>query len=570
MLKKSLLLVVALLLLIVPTVSAQTVTTSGLDAYFPQDTALYATIRTDAGYIETLDAVLGRFAPLTAAAAPGIEISASGLLNLLSFQAFGAGFQNGIRPWLGDSIAAGIMDANGDSVLIVVEITDRARVEELATTTVMPDAIGITQGDYTVFSDGMATTYAAVGDSVLVLATSPDLLPVAGMPAANLTGNTAYTGAVGALTAESYNILMYVNTPAFSDSALAPGQLPVDAAAAVGPTLIAATILDGDSLAIDIVQDTAGTVSFTGMAAVDPAFMANVPASAGLLVHGTNLKSTFDSLIQFARSSDPESDIDASIAQIEQGVQQLTGLSFENDILGLLTDDYVLYMSYAVPQPGMPSLLTSSVFPGEPVELGLDFGIVVENVDPARAQTVVDALAGLAQATSENLGATVGREMIGGANALTIEIAVPPVSKPVSLVIGANERVFVMGTRLGALAALEGSGGLNADATFAVANQYALPDANSVWYMDDSGIILMGDALAGLAPAIDSVFGNIVASLGGDADTSDMGSPEEMQAEMTGQQEIIRLVASLFDSGTISTATVGNYISVRMVITVSE
>jgi len=548
-----------------PGVSAQESTPAFTDS-MPADTAIYFSIRTDDAYIQQLDT----FVQAIAARVPGGQVppnlSISALLDLAVAQ-LGGDYESTVGAWLGDYLAVGIVpdptvagDARG---LIVVDLDDRAAAEAFLTNA---NALGTpeTVGSATVYF--AAGSYTAFTEDRLLIASAREDLPLDGARADNLAGNAAFNATIDALPAASYNFLAYMTDTA-TLQALSTGMMGEmgDMGAMgmgmmnVGPFALGGTLLDDTTLALDIVAGSGDIAQmFPGLydalgEPVDAAFLNYVPAGASGVIHGTNLGGYVNSFLDLIRANPAqfdlaEGDLDVALAQVDAVLNLYLGVTLQEGIIDWLTGDYALWVSYDA-VPGQPSLLTQDLYPDQPLtDLGFDLGLVIEATDPARASELVEGIANLLN--SQMPGMAV-REDIGGVNAVVI--SAPAGSTTVDLVIASNDNVLVIGTREGATAALSGQGGFNASAGYTAASRSLLPGSYSVAYMDAGLINLVGDVFGVfLAPAIGSIFGEIIAEMGQD---SSVTSPEQsdLLAQIVAGQEQVRAFSSIFGPLTIST-----------------
>jgi len=561
--------------------------------YFPADSALYAYIRTDDAYIDQLDGLLARVSaalPAEANIPAGLTLRSG--LDMIAAQ-LGGDFDSVFRSWLGDGIAVGVspamMGANsGDGEgLIAVSITDRSALLSLIGEIMARGGGSLTPTEingYTVF-DLDNSSSIAVGDNVAFVAPRRDLLPLESLPENSLAGNAAFNESLDQLPAESYNILLYADLSTIQASQLANGEIAVsEIVPGIGATAVGATILDSTTLTIDVAQSVDTSVIMEGLnipavGAVDPAFLAHVPADATLVIQGTNLKALYDAFIASvptltAQDFDPttEEEIQLGLAQVDTLFQSFVGVTLQDGVLSWLTGDYALFLTYQVPEPGTPTLFTSSLFPDQPVTtLSFEAGLVIKATDPAKAQALVDGIGNALTQFGANAGVTVAREEIAGTNAVVITTPAVAPAPAVELVLAANDSVFVFGTRQAATAALQGDGGLSGAARYvASTDSILLPGATTVWYADANTINLFGDALAASGPSINGIFNNIVGGMDAQA-TPIPFDFAAAQAQAAQAQQMFRQLAGAFSGATISTGTSANgSVLIRMTLTLAE
>lgn len=531
--------------------------------YFPAETSIFATIRSDSAYLDTLDGLIANVLDkLPAGSVPPLSVRM--LLDQAAQSMFSDSFENSIAPWLGDYLAFGVVDQasllqNDPRFLIAIGIRDRAaatavieglfaRFNTRDTVTVTEDADG-----YTLFApneEGLGGAIA-VNDEILLLAIDADAI-LAGRENA-LSANATFQTTIGLLPAATYDALI------FSDLSAALGAMqsaaPMDAAtmsAVVGAQAIGVTTLNGRTLAIDAAWNSAADALSTlgldmgGVGAVDLAFMDNVPANAGFVLHAANLKGLYDAGLALARTNAPEpAQIDQGLAFVGGAVESMTGLNLQTDIISWLDGDYAVFGSIdgqAIIDALLAGLRNDPLVNDQDIQeayirgdvnmnefqqnmfvlerLPLGFGMVIEATDAAKAQNFAGGLAqALSTLATQNSGATVTQTQIGGVEATLISLPVfltPNNPLPLEIVIGANDKVFVIATRTEAESILSGAPGLGADPIFTEAAGYVLDGASSVWYLDGRSGGVAGAGVGGLAllgPSIGNIFCNIVASL---------------------------------------------------------
>lgn len=560
---------------------------------FPADTAFYFSMNTGPGLIEQLNTMYGNLAPALIPLLDAQDIplprNFQSVLNMFSVNTFGADFDTSVRSWLGERIAIG-MDADtineaidAENILIAVDITNRD--EAIA---FIENNLGLVfehsqQGDFTVLTEEF--TVAAFSANKLFLAPSADQIPFNGLPESNLSLNGLFMDTVTALPAPDYHALLYLDSAAmFGDLSDMVYQTPGEAELLLpllegfGAVAVAATIEDGRSLVLDIAQTPNMDAMLEtplldlNLGPVEPAFWNHIPANASLVMHSSDLKAVYDTLIDIIRiTEDPT--IDKQTAQIEEQLQTLLGLSFHNDILSWMTGNYALFFSYAV-EPGQPSLIGALINPEmRGGDLGLEFGVVIEATDPAKAQQLVEALAPiLTVMTLQQEGISVSEEQIGGANAMVLTANAPDLGLTIDLVMAANDNVFVLGTRNGVTDALNGSGGLTGAPRFAEAQGYMLANPGALFFADQSIITFIGD-IDMLGDSVNNIFAGIAASLIDPSYAPPVASPPRpgQRAAIAETMRTIRQVAALFNSATITTTTdnQGNTL-MRFVITLAQ
>lgn len=404
----------------------------------PANTPLYAVIRADGEYIAALDALLGRvldaFAPFELL--PG-RVAVSELLDQVTLLLLDVPFESGVRPWLGDTIAFGVqsLDVLYDnawendayvSAGAFIAIRDRTqaqralerRLNALGSDRYIPQRLG--RALIYVPRDEFINTLFVIEDEWLAVTTRgyfDYLREQDARPAPLLSSDARFMAALDRLPAPGYNGLVYVDLPQF---VLADGPRRVQTrlerlalTRGIAPTLIGATLLDGYTLTLDIVQPP-GDVSlmgalgirWDGAVAVEPAFASLIPGNTIYALHGTNLSGAYRFLTDNAGAlltvAAPEAFPDA-LAQVGEAALDipaklataaLLGLDFEADVLSALTGDYLLFV---MDNPAF-RLNTRPVLPP------LDFGLALEMTDLSIAARVAERLERELPATTRALG----------------------------------------------------------------------------------------------------------------------------------------------------------------------
>lgn len=584
----------------VPALAAPQAELTALAAYYPLQAPLFAAMRTDDAYIAELDAALaGVLAKLPEGTVPpGFSLRSA--LNMLAAQTGTADFDAAVRPWLGDTAAVGFLSPEGMSgssqeFVIAAQITDRAAAA--AFWKALLDRTNSTYGEitdraytfYTMDIEAPEEGGLLITDDVMLLGVG-DLRAMLLTREARLNQYAAFTDALTLLPADRYNAVIYMDAAAIARAM--PDSEAQLAAGLVGTQMVGLTVLDDRSLVIDAVS-LAGEQSLESLGLnlgaltpVDPAFAAHLPADASLVAHAANLRALYDAVIGLAGANTPNAEeFEKNLQQIEFAVRGFTGLELEEDILSWMTGDFAAFASInndAI-QLALKRALEGGSFMLETVPL--EFGVLVEATDAAKAQALSAALGkALAQFTQQAPDVSISQEQIAGVDVTVLSTQVelsPPVKAPLDVVIGANDRVFVIATRKAATAILEGAPGLDTNPAFNQAARYLLPDASSVWYMDSDGFssVFTVTTLALLGPSIQNVFDEIVAGLESGA-VATLSPAEEQrrqelirqqrQAEMEQAQALINFLDNFMTSATISTQNLDSGARVRLVLTLAE
>lgn len=617
------------LLVLLLILSAQVAGAQGaviLEDYLPEDTDFYASIRLDDAYINTLDGLRARViahldtTPVAEFIPPEVRaVSLPLLLDLGSQQIVRDDFENGIRSWLGNRAVLGAVNPEGAltaqwrgvmqlELFAIIEITNRERAESLINSrfaeNVEPQIIEPDEpGGFTAY----LTPQAPLSPQVLL---NDDVLIFANMNGAErllegfrntLTDSTVFNATMNMLPPADYNIVLY------SDAGAA---LPRDGvenllvANTVGHQAVGFTLADENTLVANVVLnlrnlDSLAEFGFTPpeIGTVDPAFLGVVPADVDLLIHGTDIQASVESVLDAVVTAEPSAEVEFN-AQLEQVI----GLNLRDDILSWLDGDFALVARLDA-LPGEPSLTTGFYYELEGITYGpgLSFAFVAETSDAAQSQQVVDALEQYLQEASVRDGDTVSREDVGGVEAVvyrienTVDLSWPfrqpqyaefitPSTQVIELVIAANDDLFVAGTRTIVAEVLSGEGGFDSSAGYTEAAMYLLPDANNVLYASDEGFALMSSSFL-LGPTIGPIFTNVLNSLEGNVTPTPTPSPDELRAEvqaaraeraaqleeMTRFDTMLREVLAIISSSSISSVTLdGEDAIIRLVLTLAE
>jgi hypothetical protein len=588
-----------------------------LARYFPPDTVMYFDMRTDQAYIDTLDGIIAQaIARATANLDPALlppdfNVSLAHALDEVTLDAFGGDFQTTVRAWMGDRFAVGtsqITDEEPDEVLLAIHITNREAALNFAQANFSPGATW-TQTDHAALTllttPDAFNTYVAVSDDVMLVATRLDLLPLDQLPSPSLAESAAFADAIAMLPESAYDSVAFIDMPTLLQQAASSApqsQLEMDMLEALGPLAVGAVLLDGRAFVTDLAWRIDGDLSAWDTGAADPAFLANIPANTALVMQGTNLRSSYDGFVNTLRDLATAGELNGTSQQeIDEGLELMalllrmsTGLDLQQDIISWLDGDYALFISYTY-EPGMLLEMATSP-PVEPLEVPLEFGLLIEATDPDAAGRVVDGLArALFQATDPpDPALEVTREEIAGTEAVVVSIHIDPAMQPVRIAIAANERVLYVGSASSAPAVLQGSGGLTTSADFAAMHNYLLPDARTLFYASPNMFALIGDMTLGtvvyMGPAVGMVFEEVVDELGQPTPTDEeiqqreekrQQREEELRQEMEERmeeerrfaemmQQVVQDTAALFNGAAISTTSVDNISLARFVLLLAE
>jgi hypothetical protein len=552
-----------------------------LARYFPEDTLVYASIRSDEAYFETLDGLLAQVA--TTLNEVGVAMPPLSVGNLLAgITNTGGSFEETLRPWLGDSIALGVLGvegimSSGDTPLIIAfDLSNRdAAVAFLEAEALRSGNVTRTEADdLLIFADDdpQPDQFMVVTDDALLalLSTPLEILPTE----QSLQDNETFIETIGQLPESSYNALLYADVPGLLDAGLASADTqpnPQDMQAInlmfdlVGAHAIGLTMLDQGTLVADVVG-LPGEMMLPGSSTpIAPAFAAYIPANASLVIQGADLRAVYESAVESLRqfavaNGQPTEEFDQLLGQISFAGRGLTGLEFE-ELLEGFAGNYAAFVTYTPTEPGQPSLLGIAFYPNEGVPLNIGAGLVLDAGQPETAQALAEAVVGGFE-MDPLAGTTLSDETISGTEVSVLSFEVPPtITSSLDLVIGAIGNVVVIATRAEAEAILSGEAGLDTSSTYANALGLALPDTTFFAYTDTNGVHLFSDVYVSLVasqPLIAQIFDNIVTSLNDPSATPDPGRMDrlikELRPQFTALQAASSRLSGLFQHGVISGA----------------
>ncbi len=505
---------VTLLLGVLPATATPTADLASLARFFPFDTPVFGAMRTDAGFVETLDALGARIA--SAVPGAGMPGRLSTLLDLGAQQFDPEGdFQSVFRSWLGDSAAFGLMSLETQGFrnppfIVVIDVTNRAAAEsftDMFLRTTDADFSVTTEDPFTLYEVENRNVAIAVTDEALFLTETVDTLRQLNTREARLNTNGAFNDTLAGLPNGDYDMVLYLDSPSLMraaaemNTAAMPEQFG-SLMSAGAPQAFGISLVNGSDLLFDSAQlagDTTaledlGFVLPTNMSPISTDFAANIPADAPFVILGTNLADTYDLLIEnlqaamelqaeMGNAGDLE-EFEDGMRFLEIGVRGLTGLDLREDILGWMTGGYALFMNVnpaAIADP-------TNVLP-------VDFGLVFEATDPAAAQAVVEGIRqAVTQAEPDNV--TLSQETVAGIDAAVLLAEPEDEPYPVELLVGANESVFVLGTRNAFTGVFEADGGLAADPAFTAASSYFLDGSVMAFYFSPQPLLSIAEALA--------------------------------------------------------------------------
>jgi hypothetical protein len=570
-----------------------------LARYFPADTPIFAAVRTDDAFFSELDGIVAKVAD---ALPPGI-IPPVTIVEALDMALADAeppmSFQEDIRPWLGDTMAFGVLEIPNEEgaarmlrrrptfdgeapVLVAVAITDRAAVTDFfvdGMTEADVEFERTDEADFTLITPtntsvefAKETPIIVIRDDALFVTNQSDSATT--LPDGSLASSAEFNETFALLPGDDYNISVFMDFGAFIEQGIANTSDPDtqefmglfgNMFSAIGPQAWGATLLDGVNLTLDAAQRITDPTAFetlgfpiTNMTAIDPAFAVHIPAGATLSIHSTDLNRGFGSMFNFFDTmignmremglgdSDELDEAAEGIAQIENSFTTFTGLDLRDDVLAWMTGNYALFI---MPSPDLDVSSRFSIFQTFPV----DFGLAIEVTDPAAAAKTVEGLTEgverLAALATEQEDAQaeieIGSDTIVGTDVTVISITGEDSPWPVELLMGANDEVFALGTRNAVQSILARDGGLPSNAAYTRAQDYVLENAYSLGYFGPQSLLPLTDLITTFAEEDD----------------------EEAEQNAETARNLLRLIQSASASQSIDSD--GNAIS-RLVLTLSE
>ncbi len=508
-----------------PASAAQLPPVAALARYIPDSAPIFVSLRTDDDFIDALDALLAHIGQKLPGALP-VEFSLTDQLDqAVQDLTDGAGdFLTVIRPWLGDAAAIAFPTpqalmstgmTGAPDVLIAVSVTNRAAAETFLGTVVPASQYDVQhEGVVTLFvskTPGREPSFA-VRDDVLLIGSSPRML--SRPPESTLGDSEDFNAALDLLPGDDYSALVYLNTPALTQSLagmamrgagaeMAAMKMFLDAA---GPQVIGFAIEDDLTLMMDTAQmvgdtgalEEAGLWVVPDLNPVDLSFAAYIPADAPLVMQGTDLGPmvimefkmlrALGDFIQahpewFIDPDDPDARMLAHfnlghiVTFINLAFAGLTGLNLQEDVLAWMEGDYAVFLR---------------ILPDEALEYTADIGFVTETSNPGATELAINALGEATAAYEVERALEVVGEAIVLAMPGPIRALYPPefpretlyATDKLDFLVGGNANVAAMGTRAAVTFSLSPTdGGLAVTPAFVDAQKYLLDEAVMVWYL---------------------------------------------------------------------------------------
>ncbi|RMG69936.1 MAG: DUF3352 domain-containing protein [Chloroflexi bacterium] len=478
---------------------------TALAAYFPADTQVFAAIRADDGYAETLNGVLAQIDQNTGGDLLTDDMIIPSIKDLLGQFLFED------MSWVGETAAIGLVDVMQQTAVIAFEIGDPTGVE-LFIEDVFFGMADVTEGDgYTIYSNG--SEQFLVTDEV-VLTSNIDLVTLFEQES-SLAASSDFTNAFDLLPNDRYNIALYINSSALNTS-LMNNMTDMDEFNNLMPMFesggnvaVGFTILNGRDLVIDVAVDEV----ILPLGLIPPAqnpinldFAQHIPGNAQLVIHDNNLSGdvlysfeamnvlgpVLQELIETFAEMDNADTFGLDVSTINFGgltknaiipiFAGLTGLNLEDDVLSWMTGDYALTLSLIqVP---------------DPIGFTLDGAFIVEATEAEAAANVVSQLGraaelyGLAGVSMDDDVVVLGDLLPSLLEAGGLPADILDESPSLDFLIASNDDVFAFGSRPAVTFALDPQAFTLADhPDFQHAASLFLPETQTVFYIGTDGLV---------------------------------------------------------------------------------
>ncbi|MEZ4670093.1 MAG: hypothetical protein R3E39_19485 [Anaerolineae bacterium] len=470
-----------------PTAQGRYGTLESLATYFPKDSMLYTALRTDAQTISTLDNLMQSVTSQLPSNAlpPDFPSTLTAALSLITGQATGGSFESTVRPWLGDVLAVGIYPARESAAgRIVIQIRS-PQAAIAAVQTAFPNWQRQNLTDFVVFSSTTDRNRVAIYQDVIILYSWSDPSGPQQFHAVipDISANPYYRAALARLPENNYSIISFIDSPlmlAYNERNNDDGSGPLRAALyrAIGPTAIGFTVLEGNTLTVDVAQavgnraglDALG-ITFPGDgASLNPAILERVPRDAVMVFHaadpgalldavggnvqavGKKFQTVLPSLTTAFIYSMSVSSV-GTLSALTAGLNNpdwatilfnnLSGFDYTSEIRPLLAGDGALYLSF---NPAYDR--TSPRFVNrEP----LDGALLLRVNDPAAAQTFMQKLARELAITAYSMGDRYTLDirettLAGGATGIVLDIYGSTGQPLNQFVVAGADDLLVIGT----------------------------------------------------------------------------------------------------------------------------
>jgi hypothetical protein len=394
-------------------------TLTSLTTYFPANSVLYSSIRTDLDYLLQLNGVYERV--ISQLGADDLPENLDALLSLATQDTLGGTFGDTVAPWLGESMAIGAYPLEGElGTRIVLQITD-----EDAALNAVTQLYEVGQGwsrrdlnDYTVFAAPLFDQRLAVYDDVLVFSDNgpePQQIPTL---APDITTNSYYQDALDRLPDNPYNLIGFVDVPlyaALNDIDSLEGVLGALFYRAVGALSFGGYLLDDQTLALDMVQRLGNDTGLQALginlpgegATLSTELLERIPSDALAVVQGADLAAQLEvigtsvagvsealgpaynnlllTLVNQPGSAQSVGILGALTTAVPEVVfANLSGFDYETEIRPLLTEDWAAVVSLnPVYDPASTQPLKQQLF---------QVAALIEMPDPQAAQDFLQKL----------------------------------------------------------------------------------------------------------------------------------------------------------------------------------
>lgn len=489
-----------------PTRQARYAALETLAAYFPADAVAYTSVRSDGAYVQVVDSLVDRFVSnvrelnMIDFSEIGID-SFQKLLDAVARQFAEGDFNNDVRPWLGDSVALGLVPYQDEfQVIIALAVTDQVKAAAAISPWLTRNNWVASQGTgYTLFTQDNqfdATTIAVFPEALIISSRRLPTVETKGKFVPDLTANPYYNSALALLPQDNYDLIGWVDTPLMMANAAGADNfrqvedklLLASVIRLFGPTAFGGTITGDNVISLDMAQAFGSKVGLESLGItlpetdipLHPDFLSNIPSDSVLVAHGTDLdgKISFmtgalQSILQnFSPYLTPALygyggnsgltalfSLNSNLPNIV--LSNLLGLNYERDLRPWLTSDYVVFGG-----------LNPNAEPRSTLNPPVGFGAAFKSSDPAAAANFIRVLSRELPITLGTLGSKgtfrVMPEMLaGGATALSITLIeydytgqLLDTGRPMfEVLIGANESLVVFGTRSEVQSVLSGDAG---------------------------------------------------------------------------------------------------------------
>ncbi|HRE49018.1 MAG TPA: DUF3352 domain-containing protein [Aggregatilineales bacterium] len=572
-----------------------------LAGLFDAGSLLYIALRTDDGYLKEL----GDLASAITLKATGRALPPLETLLQLGLANSGFDYQQDIRSWVGDQAAFGIGNLSRFAtketitkltlyeapILLAIEVKDKAKAEAFIDKLLANARIELEKspGEVIAWDADVVPVAVQLSSDLLLIGTTQGISRTL-MRDRKLNQDPAFQYALGLLSAPAYNALVYVDTPQLGNLLRAniegvggnfgPSELVLLHLGALGQLAVGATILDGRSFVLDVAQvidpKMAAEMSITpGTRPINEAFLKILPRS-GLIAQSADFPKQLDLIIgaliaQTRRTSGLELTREGIFAEFSKRFHEATGLDLNADVLANLADaDYASFIRYIPPPLGQPTLFDRAIDPQAKVSLK-DFatGIAFQIKDPAKGEALKKALyTSLERAKTNGAPLEFGTKQIGTVEVKTVTISAAGLPEPLSVVVDYIGEAFVIATAN----TFDDMEIFGRAPLYEEARAYALPNATSVFYMDQEGLTFLMDANAASAVGTNRIFRRIMRNL------QTTATPESPDAELVEDRRIFqealangRKIATVLSTSTISTAASpkGDAL-IRFVVTVAR